>query len=404
MLKKKIVLNVTELAVSLLALTLVLNLRTVWTVMPSFARFNDLVDLMLVASVATYILSRKTHDKRFINGLITTAALLVYMLLYYLHDDLKIGHFFPRVIMRMALICLFCFDVSEKDKKLLFERIELIVSVIACVSLAFWLVGSLLGILRPTGITYITWSNDGSAVPINQYFGIYFETQEQTIGGLRLIRNTAIFTEAPMSSFMFCFGLMIELFKKEQFSKRICILLVAAIVSTFSTTGYAVLIAAFFFKYLLSSKARSNLGAALRFAAVPALLIAAVFAFEYLLETKLSTASGSVRLDDFAAGFKAWMDHPLMGNGYNNSDSYTYYMSWFRMNNTGFSNSLMQILAYGGLYLITPYLMSLGWGSFRMITRKQWNELVFTGLYVFMFILTITSFQMLTLLEFMIIL
>lgn len=404
MLKKKIVLNVPELAVSLLALTMVLNLRTVWTVMPSLGKFNDLVDLMLLASIGTYILSRKKHDKRFINGLITAAALFAYTMLYYAHDELKLGNFFPRVVTRIVVICLFCFDVSEKHKKLLFDRIEQIMTVIAGVSLVFWLFGSLLGILRPTGYTYITWSLDGSAVPVNTYFGIYYETQEQTIGSLRLMRNTAVFTEAPMSSFMFSFALMIELFKRKNASKRKVMLLIAAIVTTFSTTGYVVLIAALFLHYLISSKARSNLEAALRFTVIPVLLIAAVFALKYWFENKLDTVSGSVRVDDFVAGYRAWLDHPLMGNGYNNYSSYTQYMSWFRMNNTGFSNSLMQIMAYGGLYLIFPYFMSLGWGCYRMISRRQWNELAFIGLYAFMFVLTVNSFQMLTLFEFMIIL
>ena len=105
-------------------------------------------------------------------------------------------------------------------------------------------------------------------------------------------------------------------------------------------------------------------------------------------------------MDDFVAGFKAWMLHPIMGNGYGNSNSYVYMMSTFRIDRKGFSNSLMQILAYGGLYLLAPYAGSFGLGAYRYFKKADWNNLVFICLFLIMFIFTITSFQMLPLFVF----
>ena len=52
---KKLVINVSVpiVAVYLLAVTFVLDMRTVWTAMPKYGRFGDLTTLMLVTGVVT---------------------------------------------------------------------------------------------------------------------------------------------------------------------------------------------------------------------------------------------------------------------------------------------------------------------------------------------------------------
>ena len=387
-------------AVYLLAVTFVFEMRSVWTAMPRYSRINDLLLLALVGATVVYVFSRKQYTKHFINGIITTAVLCAYLFIYYFYDEYK-AESFPKMVLRICTICLLCFALREEHKQKLYEVMEQIIIVISIVSLSFWLVGSILGIIQPSGVEYTIWSStDGSEVPINTYYHLYFETQYQNIFGALIVRNSAIFTEAPMCSFMFCFAFLVELFKKKHYNVKICIFLLISIVTCISTTGYVVAIIAIFLKYIISNSGKHTAASVIKLAIAPVVLIAIVLVMEYVLESKLQTASGSLRMDDFAAGFKAWMLHPIMGNGYGNSNSYVYMMSTFRIDRKGFSNSLMQILAYGGIYLFAPYAGSFGLGAYRYMKKADWNNLVFIALFMIMFIFTITSFQMLTLFVF----
>ena len=387
-------------AVYMLSVILVFEMRSIWTSMPKYSRINDLLLMALVGTTVLYILSRKHYTRHFLTGIITTSALCAYLFLYYFYDEYK-AESFPKMVLRMCVICLLCFAMREEHKQKLFELIEKIIIVIAVVSLTFWLVGSLLGIIQPSGIEYTIWSStDGSEVPVNNYYHLYFETQYQHFFTTTIIRNSAIFTEAPMCSFMFCFAFLVELFKKKKYNVKICILLLISIVTCISTTGYVVAILAIFLKYVISNTGKNTVSSVLKLAIAPIVLIILVLVMEYVFESKLQTTSGSLRMDDFAAGFKAWMLHPIMGNGYGNSNSYVYMMSTFRIDRKGFSNSLMQILAYGGIYLFAPYAGSFCLGAYRYFKRADWNNLVFICLFMVMFIFTITSFQMLPLFVF----
>ncbi len=387
-------------AVYLLAVTFVFEMRSVWTAMPRYSRINDLLLLALVGATVVYVFSRKQYTKHFINGIITTAVLCAYLFIYYFYDEYK-AESFPKMVLRICTICLLCFALREEHKQKLYEVMEQIIIVISIVSLSFWLVGSILGIIQPSGVEYTIWSStDGSEVPINTYYHLYFETQYQRFFDTMFVRNSAIFTEAPMSSFMFCFAFLVELFKKKQYNLKVCILLLVSIVTCISTTGYVVAIIAIFMKYIITNSGKNTVSSVIKLTIAPLVLIAIVLVMEYVLESKLQTTSGSLRMDDFVAGFKAWMLHPIMGNGYGNSNSYVYMMSTFRIDRKGFSNSLMQILAYGGVYLLAPYVGSFGLGSYRYIKKADWNNLVFICLFMFMFIFTITSFQMLPLFVF----
>ena len=65
-----------------------------------------------------------------------------------------------------------------------------------------------------------------------------------------------------------------------------------------------------------------------------------------LLGNRLKTNSGSVRVDDYKAAFKTWIHGNIInGVGFGNEEAIRNYMSEFRENNKGLSNSLMVILA-----------------------------------------------------------
>lgn len=59
----------------------------------------------------------------------------------------------------------------------------------------------------------------------------------------------------------------------------------------------------------------------LKIAVLPTFFVVAVLVIRYLLQAKLETSSGSIRTDDFIVGLKAWLLHPIFGNGYLNYDT-----------------------------------------------------------------------------------
>ena len=107
-------------AVYLLAVTLVFEMRSVWTAMPKYSRINDLLLMALVGATVVYVIFRKHYTKHFINGIITTAALCVYLFLYYFYDEYK-SDAFPKMVLRICTICLLCFAMREEHKQKLYE-------------------------------------------------------------------------------------------------------------------------------------------------------------------------------------------------------------------------------------------------------------------------------------------
>lgn len=297
----------------------------------------------------------------------------------------------------MTLVLLLCVvnRNSNNSKKLLIQYLN-VVYIICISSLLFWIIGSNLKIIHPTGSIISSWTGkEGVTIVVPSYFGIYFETQRLFfLRVFKVVRNSAIFTEAPMCSFHFCMALLIDVFVNNRFSLLRRIILTLGVISTFATTGYIVIIIAFTCKYVFS-KSKLSLFNAAKILIVPVFLIIGILIANYLITEKMTYGtSGSTRLDDFRAGYSAWMDSPFIGNGFNNDDSIIRYMnkSVRRQGNYGFSNSPMRILAYGGIYLLLPYIIGII-ASIRNAYKRGYDGMVFFGLFLFMFTFTLIPFQ-----------
>jgi O-antigen ligase len=198
-----------------------------------------------------------------------------------------------------------------------------------------------------------------------------------------------------MASMVFGIAFTNELLIQDKLNWKRCAVLAVAVISTLSTTGCTVLIIAVGLRYIFT-KSKTKGAISLKLLLLPTTVVVALVALNFLLEQKLGTGSGSTRVDDFVAGYKAWLDAPLFGNGYGNTASYVRYMSSFRRNNIGFSNSLMQVLAYGGIYLFLPYCVSLISGFVQLIKGRMWRRMSFYITFIYAFIITVCPFQMLT--------
>ena len=73
-----------------------------------------------------------------------------------------------------------------------------------------------------------------------------------------------------------------------------------------------------------------------------------------LVDNKLGTGSGIIRMDDLMAGMKAFLHNPILGAGYANMDEIVKYQEVIR-SNSGLSMGIAVLMAYGGLWLFGVY-------------------------------------------------
>ncbi|MBE6041282.1 MAG: glycosyltransferase [Clostridiales bacterium] len=272
--------------------------------------------------------------------------------------------------------------------------------IIAVISLAGWVTGSILKVLPCTAYLDLDWSATGGYVRIPTFMCIYFETQ-WTNWTLVQARNTGIFTEAPMAACAYSVALMTECLAvrggyKEH--RRNVTILAVAILSTMSMIGYGFLVLMILFRTirLIASSRRSTGYTAAGKAAV--LLTAGVITaiVVILAAEKMGRPSGFVRVNDFVVGFKAWMAHPVFGGGFEDLSYLQSFMPYWRFFDTGFSNSPMEILAQGGIWLGAPYIYAFISALVRSIRRRDMNGIAFTVMFVYIFTFIVIPYQYIT--------
>ena len=179
---------------------------------------------------------------------------------------------------------------------------------------------------------------------------------------------------------------------QEKNSLLIRAILIITLLTTFSTTGYLLLIIIYLYKvfrYLMRKNSRSLKNNSLKYIII-VISIIAVALCAFLLVNRLRTSSGSTRVDDYVASYKAWINSSIIkGVGFGNEDTIKLYMSDFRKDNQGLSNSLMVIIAEGGLYLLLIYFIPFLISSISFYKQKKYEYLYFNVIVLFLLISTI---------------
>lgn len=377
-------------------ISLILECRSVWTrLIPIENWFNILLYICIFFSTIMCFCMTKTSRKKVRN--LFGRILIISALggIYFFFTPMgKIGFlkFFLAV-----MICLIHYSLCTKDYgKELLKKYSDIIYIIAIISLICWLLVSVFNVFHANKIVYYSWSGTGEPVAIRSFYGIYYETQ--FIRELSLIRNTSIFTEASMCSFHFSISLLIFLFVMPKTSKRKAIIITLAIFSTISSTGIILAISAWFLKFMLDTKVKEkSFGHLFKFLILPVLVcISAIFILN-MLESKMETYSGEVRLSHLQGSFKAWLSSPFFGVGFGNSQAILYYSG-----QVGNSNSIMQLLAYGGIIFVLPYIFSVFSGIINALKTKNYGIICFIILFLVMFSFTFVTYQYLCVIMFII--
>lgn len=296
------------------------------------------------------------------NKIRALVVLFVYLLIYGLFNINKITSFFAGVFIPFFIAC---FVVGFYESKKIFEKFfsiySDIVTFLACISLVFYIFGTLLHLVPgiPMMFTNNGWWYEGT----NYYF-LSFINSWQTIKvfGITIIRNVGIFMEAPGYAMILQYAFWWEVLGNDNMDKRRVIILLITMVTTFSAKAY-VATAIIIFMYLYSDQVTlSKKWKRIRNGLLPiTVLVFAVLAFNVVVTRNISvtgeTSSLATRINDYSAAYKAWLDSPLIGCGFYNLEKLYLYYPTIRRSGTS-TAGILNVFAYGGIYMAAFYLIA----------------------------------------------
>ena len=281
------------------------------------------------------------------------------------------------------------------------------VVIVAGVSVVCWFLLSLLHLIPYpwSGSVYVDWSDNGKIIWRTHFMYIYYETQWFITG--YVARNSAIFVEGPMANYIFSLAFMTDFYIQDsrgsKAHRRCRIILALAMLTTFTATGWFLMALMWIMKNLPDvRKKRRSAGSFREHLAQEKkmiVLVAMVLAFVVLLLwNKTTTESSSIRMDDIRSGFKAWLSSPLWGVGFENTPYIARFASPWRLNNLGYSNSPVEVLAEGGLMLFIPYGWAILRGASRSFRSGNYAHIAFEICFLVLFAVTIIPYQYITML------
>jgi hypothetical protein len=376
----------------ILALFIVLNCNSIFErKMYIDYRFPELIlifSLLLFIILIFQIHTTRKFIKKFVIFLIILFIHLTIFAIVNLSYDKMISFIFRFVVFIPCMTaCFYLYKVSNKQFSLLY-KISNIIYLLGSISLVMWFLCSVLNLFSPNVNTIIDW---GEIRLINGYWNIYFETQNISFFSYSGLRNTGIFTEAPMFSLCLIISLLIEMFIRTNVKNHRIIILLIIITTTFSTTGLICSLIMVFLKFSFSRKRKTKMYILINISLIIITIIIIIYIIIIMIMYKSNTGSYSVRIDDYIAGFKAWADHPIFGNGYGTELAIQQYMSGFRSDNLGFSNSIMNVLAQSGLWLFLAYIVPFCL-YIRYSNKKKYFNIAIVGIMIFVLFFT-TIFQ-----------
>lgn len=306
-------------------------------------------------------------------------------------EKTQLFSFWARYGILPFVVLFFMCNNNIYKKVSLFKRFNLVVSIICVLSLFFWFFGSFLNIISPTGYIKFYWPKVTNAP---SYYNLYFETQYiDFLHRYAIKRNTAIFTEGPMFSLVLMCAIMFyyRFGREYKFPKYQIWIYSLAMISNASVTGILFLggISLLILYNANIFKKYKNL---IFILLIPFIVIICL----YLAQEKTATGSYSLRIDDYIAGFKTWLENPLFGTGFNSFDAVVKNMLSTR-GNKGYSNSFFAILAQGGIVYLIMYIIPITISIRNFLekgTAKNFSQLIMglSYLYMLLFIIFQTCF------------
>ncbi|MDE6035223.1 MAG: hypothetical protein K2G36_04855 [Ruminococcus sp.] len=290
------------------------------------------------------------------------------------------------VYMKYALVIIIAgivyFSVIDNPEKIW----NLYTDVVVCIcimSLIFYVFGSILHIIKPTGVFVFSWG-DNVGMRCSSYFNIYFEPQRLDFFGFKnIVRNSAFFPEATMFSFVISIALGHELLVNPAPDKRKCIILTVTALSTTATLGMMTAVMVYVFRYIARIMGEKKIS--LKNIGILCLAGAGILLVKKILDYKTTTDRGEgsmeVRMDHVVACLKAFSHNPAFGVGYNNLNGVLRYAQYKQ----GISVGLLYTVACGGIVMLIVYMYPLMYYTITNYRHKNYNHM-FYGILIFILI------------------
>ena len=216
------------------------------------------------------------------------------------------------VILIISYLIISAVEKEEGMKVLLssFVKVVFFIAAISIIGFVFCTVFKLVKPIKTVSSDYYNWS---PWFGYNNYYYLYFDGQFTNIFGKLIIRDIAIFAEAPLFATLISEALFINVFLLDNNRKYNIVLIIAAIL-TLSTTSLIVssiiIFISLYKKYLRNKK----LIILLPFILLLTFIIIGISIYDKLLSNNIS---GNIRIDDCIACYNSWKNAPIIGNNVN---------------------------------------------------------------------------------------
>lgn len=374
----------------LFVIFVILNCNSVYSTMLNKNYYlREILIVLLFFMLIFQIKSSNFNKKKLGKFIIYILIYLGYIMLFYLIDVTEPEKKYDFILLYFITFpMLLMLYLTSKDNTMIKEflyKFSKVVTILAVISLFFYIFGTLINLIKPSSYIMINW---GEVQKIASYFGLHFNAQLIYIfGGNKIVRNTGIFVEAPMYSLNLIIALTINLFVNEKKSVKEKYILLITIFTTLSTTGI-ILGSILYVINFVKSKGKQSI----KILVLPIIGILVFSIGINLLNDKKGTSSYSFRIDDYIACYKAWIKKPLFGNGYKRTEEIVSNMDSNRTK-TGLSNSIMVLLAQGGIYLFIFYVIPIFRAYKYARINKKNGVAILDGILLILFITTIFLYK-----------
>lgn len=289
----------------------------------------------------------------------------------------------------IVIFWLICYMLMQNDNRAIWKAFANITVVLAAISLFFYFFGTLFHIIPATGVTGLDWGT-WDTESVKTYCGIYYEAQSMLVSGsLRIMRNCGMFSEAPMFNMVLCTALAAEVFLEEKINKVKIGILTVTVLTTLSTTGMLFLMVTLIL-YLGEYAYKKGIIAHHKklFAGIISggIVLGVIFIWVKTFSPS-GTGSVNIRTDHLMATIKTFIENPIFGVGYQNSEAVILNCEYKQ----GISVGLTYFLACGGsllgLVLFFPYVVNI----IEAIKRKEFKEVCFETMFLMLFLFTAIS-------------
>ena len=374
---------------NIVAICIILDCESVWKWMHGSGYFRLALTLCLIGSLMALLL-RDGAVVRYgsKNRAIFMGFYLSFLVIY--NVVVNSTHIMDVFQLAITITLMLLFFNNEENIRDVMQRCSKILYFVAIVSLFFWLFGSILHVFNPSQELTI-YINDVPRVKQSYFFLQYEMQKEEIFGASGIWRNTGFFFEGPKYVLLLSLMLAYELFIAKSTSFKRCIIFTITALSTMSMTGVYAIGLIWILYLFVRYPAGSNRGLFFR-----ALLVLVLFGigtqvasyFESTFTLKASTASYSTRMDNYQAGFAAWLEKPILGSGYLNMTNVIAHYSSFRLNDIGYSKSIFRVLAQGGIYLAFVYVVPMLKSIYEAIITRNSKKIGFLLIFLYYFITT----------------